>query len=136
MDIKPIKTQADHKAALKTVESLMGAATNTPDGDRLDVLVTLIEAYESRHYAMDPPDPIEAIKFRMEQLQLSPKDLTPIFGRLNRVYEVLNRKRSLTLAMIRRLNAELRIPPESLITSAFSKPISKRRAARRRGGVR
>ena len=115
MDIKPIKTRADHKAALKAVELLMSAKARTPDGDRLDVLVTLIEAYERLHFAMDLPDAVEAIKFRMEQQGLTAKDLEPFVGRSNRVYEVLNRKRGLTLAMIRKLHLGLGIPAESLI---------------------
>jgi HTH-type transcriptional regulator/antitoxin HigA len=115
MDIKPIKTRVDYKAALKTVESLMSARANTPEGDRLDVLVTLIEAYERKLFPMDLPDAVEAIKFRMEQQGLTPKDLEPMIGRTNRVYEVLNRKRGLTLAMVRRLHAGLGIPAESLL---------------------
>jgi len=131
MEIKPIKTDADYRAALKEVESLMAAAAGSPEGERLDVLVTLIEAYEKTHYPMDLPDPVEAIKFRMQQMGLYPKDLTPIFGRLNRVYEVLNGKRSLTLQMIRRLNVELDIPAESLI-KAPRLPAAKRRSVSRR----
>ena len=115
MDIKPIRTKADHKAALKAVELLMDARANTPAGDRLDVLVTLIEAYERIHYPMDYPDPVEAIKFAMEQKGLVAKDLEPMIGRLNRVYEVLNRKRGLTLKMIWRLHQGLGIPAESLL---------------------
>ncbi|NDU93154.1 MAG: transcriptional regulator [Ferrovum sp.] len=132
MEIKPIKTAADYRAALKEVESLMAAAAGSPEGERLDVLVTLIEAYEKTHYPMDLPDPVEAIKFRMEQMGLYPKDLTPIFGRLNRVYEVLNGKRSLTLQMIRRLNVELDIPAESLIKAPSRLPAGKRRSMSRR----
>jgi HTH-type transcriptional regulator/antitoxin HigA len=124
MEIKPIRTKADYRAALKEVEGLMAAAADTPEGERLDVLVTLVEAYESRHYRLDLPDPVEAIKFRMEQQGLTPKDMVPMIGRINRVYEVLNRKRPLTLAMIQRLHSELGIPAESLI-----KPCEKRRAA-------
>jgi len=132
MEIKPIKTDADYRAALKEVESLMAAAAGSPEGERLDVLVTLIEAYEKTHYPMDLPDPVEAIKFRMQQMGLYPKDLTPIFGRLNRVYEVLNGKRSLTLQMIRRLNVELDIPAESLIKAPPRVPAGKRRSVSRR----
>jgi HTH-type transcriptional regulator / antitoxin HigA len=116
MEIRPIKNDADYRATLKDIESIMMAEANTPEGDRLDILVTLVEAYESKHFPMDLPDPVEAIKFRMEQQGLTPKDLTPMIGRLNRVYEVLNHKRPLTLAMIRRLNQELGIPAETLIT--------------------
>ena len=115
MNIKPIKTKADYRATLKEIESLMGALPNTPQGERLDVLVTLVEAYEKKHYPLDLPDPVEAIKFRMEQLGLTPKDLEPMIGRLNRVYEVLNHKRPLTLKMIWRLHQGLGIPAESLI---------------------
>ena len=115
MEIKPIKTRADYKAALKALESLMNARANTPEGDRLDVLVTLVEAYERKHFPMDLPDAVEAIKFRMEQQGLTPKDLEPLIGRINRVYEVLNRKRGLTLAMIQRLHVGLGIPAESLL---------------------
>ena len=115
MEIKPIKTRADYKAALKALESLMNARANTPEGDRLDVLVTLVEAYEPKHFPMDLPDAVEAIKFRMEQQGLTPKDLEPLIGRSNRVYEVLNRKRALTLAMIHRLHVGLGIPAESLL---------------------
>ena len=118
MDIKPIRTKADYAAALKSVESLMGAKARTPQGDRLDVLVTLIEGYERQHFPMDLPDAVEAIKFRMEQQGLTPKDLEPLIGRRNRVYEVLNRKRSLTLAMIQKLHAGLGIPAESLLRQA------------------
>lgn len=93
----------------------MAAETDTPEGDRLDVLVTLVEAFESRHFPMDLPDPVEAIKFRMDQMGLRPKDLEPMIGRSNRVYEVLNRKRPLTLKMVWRLNQALGIPAESLL---------------------
>jgi HTH-type transcriptional regulator / antitoxin HigA len=122
MDIKPIRTKADYRAALKAVESLMGAKARTPDGDRLDVLVTLIEGYERQHFPMDLPDAVEAIKFRMEQQGLTPKDLEPLIGRSNRVYEVLNRRRGLTLAMIQRLHAGLGIPAESLLRQTVPPP--------------
>jgi len=115
MDIKPIKTPLDYKAALKAVESLMDARAESPEGDRLDVLVTLVEDYERKHFPMDLPDAVEAIKFRMEQQGLTAKDLEPLIGRSNRVYEVLNRKRGLTLAMIQKLHEGLGIPAESLI---------------------
>jgi HTH-type transcriptional regulator / antitoxin HigA len=124
MDIKPIKTKADHRAALKEVESLMSAGAATSEGERLDVLVTLIEAYERKQFPMDLPDAVEAIKFRMEQSGLTVKDLVPMIGQLNRVYEVLNRKRPLTLKMIQRLHTDLGIPAESLIKQG-----SDRRAA-------
>lgn len=115
MDIKPIKTKADYRAALREIEGLMVAGANTPEGERLDVLATLVEAYERKHFPMELPDPIEAIKFRMESLGLKPKDLQPMIGGLNRVYEVLNHTRPLTLAMIRRLHEGLGIPAECLI---------------------
>ena len=115
MIIKPIKTKADYRAALKEIETLMMARLNTPEGERLDVLVTLVEAYERKHYAIDLPDPIEAIKFAMEQRGLSVKDLVPMIGATNRIYEVLNRKRPLSLKMIWRLHKHLGIPAESLI---------------------
>jgi len=124
MEIKPIKTKADYRAALKEIEALMAAELDTPDGERLDVLATLVEAYENKHYRFELPDPVEAIKFRMEQKGLTPKDLVPMIGRINRVYEVLSRKRPLTLAMIQRLHSELGIPAESLIKQA-----DRRRAA-------
>ena len=115
MHIKPIKTRADHRAALKEIEVLMMAKRNTPQGERLDVLVTLVEAYERKHYAIELPDPVEAIKFAMEQRGLSVKDLVPMIGGTNRIYEVLNRKRPLSLKMIWRLHKNLGIPAESLI---------------------
>ena len=115
MNIKPIKTDADYRAALKEVETLMMAEPNTPEGEKLDVLVTLIEAYERKYFPLDLPDPVEAIKFEMEQKGLTIKDLEPMIGKSNRVYEVLNRKRSLTLKMIWKLHQELGIPAESLI---------------------
>jgi HTH-type transcriptional regulator/antitoxin HigA len=115
MEIKPIKSKADYRAALKEIETLMTAERDTPRGERLEVLVTLVEAYENKHYPLDLPDPVEAIKFCMEQKGMTPKDLVPIIGRINRVYEVLSRKRPLTLAMIQRLHSDLGIPAESLI---------------------
>ena len=124
MEIKAIKTKADYRAALKEIETLMAAERDTPEGERLDVLVTLVEAYENKHQPLDLPDPVEAIKFRMEQKGMTAKDLVPMIGRINRVYEVLSRRRALTLAMIHRLHRELGIPAESLI-----KQPEKRRAA-------
>ena len=117
MDIYPIHTEADYRTALKEISGLMNSdpAPGTPDGDRLDILATLVQAYEARHLPISPPDPVEAIKFRMEQSGLSVKDLEPIIGKSNRVYEVLSRKRPLTLAMIRRLHRSLGIPAEVLI---------------------
>ena len=115
MNIKPIKTKADYRAALKEIEGLMMARANTPEGERLDVLATLVEAHERKHYQMALPDPIEAIKFRMESQGLKPRDLQPMIGGLSRVYEVLNYTRPLTLPMIRRLHEGLGIPAECLI---------------------
>ena len=117
MDIKPIHTKADHKAALKLVSKLvdLDPARGTPDGDMLEVMSTLVEAYEARHFPIEPADPIEAIKFRMDQQGLVPRDLEPMIGRLNRVYEVLARRRPLTMSMVWRLHQQLGIPAESLI---------------------
>ncbi|HEX9877867.1 MAG TPA: helix-turn-helix domain-containing protein [Gammaproteobacteria bacterium] len=114
-ELKPIRSKADYEKSLAEVERLWGAKSGTPEGDRLDVLATLIDAYEAEHYPMDPPDPVEAIKFRMEQQGLSRKDLEPIIGTRTRVAEVLNRKRGLSISMIRRLHAELGISAEVLI---------------------
>jgi HTH-type transcriptional regulator/antitoxin HigA len=120
MDIRPIHTKADYKAALNMVSALVDAdpKRGTPDGNRLEVLGALLVAYEAKHYPIELPDPIEAIKFRMEQQGLSAKDLQPMIGGLNRVYEVLNRKRPLSLAMVRRLNSSLGISAECLIREA------------------
>ena len=115
MEIEPIKSQRDYRRALKDIEGLMTAKRNTPEGDRLDVLVTLVEAWEQKHYPLDLPDPVEAIKFHMDQKGLDPRDLIPFIGSRNRVHEVLNRRRPLTLKMIRRLHEGLGIPAESLI---------------------
>ena len=115
MDIKPIKTRTDYRAALKDVEGLMAAEANKPEVDRLDVLVTLVEAYERKHFPMDLPDAVEAIKFRLEQQGLTPKALESVIGRMNRVYEVLARRRPLTLRMIEGLHKRFGIPAESLI---------------------
>ena len=115
MNITPIRTKTDHKAALKEIELLMSAKANTPEGDRLDVLATLVEAYERTHFPMDLPDAVDAIKFRMEQSGLTPADLEPVIGRMNRVYEVLSRKRPLTLRMIEGLHEKFGIPAESLL---------------------
>ena len=115
MDIRPIRNDADYRAALHEVEQLMLAQPDTPDGEKLDVMVTLIEAYEAKHFPMELPDPGEAIKFEMERKGLTVKDLEPMIGKNNRVYEILNHKRSLTLKMIWRLHEGLGIPAESLI---------------------
>jgi HTH-type transcriptional regulator/antitoxin HigA len=115
MDIKPIRTEADYLAALNEIESLMSAEFDSAEGERLDVMVTLVEAYESKKYPMELPDPVEAIKFEMERRGLTVKDLEPMIGKSNRVYEILNYKRSLTLKMIWKLHEGLGIPAESLI---------------------
>jgi HTH-type transcriptional regulator/antitoxin HigA len=115
MNIKPIHNEDDYRAALRQIETLMNAHENTPEGDLLDILVTLVEAYERKAYPMSLPDPVEAIKFHMEQNEMTPKDLEPVIGRMNRVYEVLNRTRPLTLKMIRNLHGQFGIPAESLI---------------------
>ncbi|EGR0524480.1 helix-turn-helix domain-containing protein [Vibrio cholerae] len=115
MDIRPIKTDADYRAALNNIENLMMAEPDTVEGEKLDILVTLVEAYEAKHFPMDLPDPVEAIKFEMERKGLTVKDLEPMIGKSNRVYEILNHKRSLTLKMIWKLHEGLGIPAESLI---------------------
>ena len=115
MTIKPIKTERDYRTALKEIEKLWDAKPNTPKGDRLEVLVTLVEAYEQKHYKVEPPDPVEAIKFRMEQLGLKASDLAKILGGRSRVSEILNRKRKLTVDMMRSLRKRLDIPAESLL---------------------
>ena len=114
-ELKPIRNTADHAAALAEIENLWGAKAGTPKGDRLDVLATLIDAYETETYPMDPPDPIEAIQFRMEQLGLTRKDLEPLIGTRARVAEVMTRKRNLSIDMIRRLHDALGISAEVLI---------------------
>lgn len=115
MNITPIRSEKDYEQALHRVESLMDAAVGSKDFDELEILTTLIESYEAKHYDIDLPDPIEAIKFRMEQEGLKQKDLTRIFGNKVRVSEVLNKKRTLTLTMIRNLHTDLHIPFESLL---------------------
>lgn len=118
MTIAPIKTKRDYDRTLRRIEQLMDAKPGTKSGDELDVLATLVEAYETKHYAICPPDPIEAIKFRMDQLGMSRKDLEAIMGGRGRVSEILTGKRSLSLEMIRRLHRKLRIPLESLVGTA------------------
>jgi HTH-type transcriptional regulator/antitoxin HigA len=115
IDVKPIRSAADHRAAMAEVKRLWGSKNGTPNGDRLDVLATLVDAYEAQHEPIDRPDPIEAIRFRMEQQGLTRKDLEPMLGTRTRVSEVLNRKRTLSIGMIRRLHAELGIAAEVLI---------------------
>ena len=116
MNIRPIHTEADYKAALHVVSAYFDnePEPDSLDGDRFEVLLTLVEAYEAKHFPIDLPDSIEAIKFRMDQAGLTPKDLVPAIGRLNRVYEILNRKRPLTLNMIWNLHEMLGIPAECL----------------------
>ena len=117
MEIRPIHTKSDYRKALHEVSAYFDdePKPNTPEGDRFEILLTLVEAYEAKHFPIDFPDPVEAIKFRMEQGELTPKDLVPAIGRLNRVYEILARKRPLTLSMIWRLHEKFGIPAESLI---------------------
>ena len=115
MNIQPIKNEKSYKAALKRVEELMDAKPGAPEGDELDVLVTLIEAYENKKHPVDAPDPIEAIRFRMDQYGMTPKDLEPFIGHSGRVSEVLNYQRRLSITMIRKLSTGLQIPTESLI---------------------
>jgi HTH-type transcriptional regulator/antitoxin HigA len=130
MDVKPIKNESDYDAALAEIADLMDARANTPEGDRLDVLATLVEAYEERHWRVNPPDPIEAIKLRMQQRGLSRHDLERVLGSKSRVSEVLNRKRPLTVEMIRRLHGKFGIPAESLIQPTTRKARQRRRPAR------
>ncbi len=117
MEIRPIHNEDDYKSALREVSAYFDnePILGTPDGDRFEILLTLVEAYETKCYPIDLPDPVEAIKFRMDQAGLTPKDLVPAIGRLNRVYEILNRKRPLTLNMIWKLHKKLGIPAECLI---------------------
>lgn len=115
MDIRPIHNESDHDVALARLQTLMDATPGTPEGDEFEVLVTLVEAYEAKHFPIDPPDPVDAIRFRMDQQGLSRKDLEPYIGHSGRVSEVLNRRRVLSLDMIRRLHEGLGIPLESLI---------------------
>ena len=115
MEIRPIKTEADYQTALAEIQRLFGAASGTPEGDRLDVFTTLVEVYEQQHYAVPTPDPVEALRYYMESRGLSRADLEPYIGSRARVSEVLNRKRPLSLEMIRRLNGGLGIQAEILI---------------------
>lgn len=122
MEVKSIRTEADYLAVLREVSALidLDPAADSAEGERLDVLGTLVQAYEAKQYPVDPPDPIEAIKFRMEQAGMTVKDLVPYIGPLNRVYEVLSYKRSLSLSMIRRLSEGLHIPAEVLIRESVA----------------
>jgi HTH-type transcriptional regulator / antitoxin HigA len=130
MEIKPIRNEADYDAALRRIEALWGAPAGTPEGDELDVLATLTEAYEREHYPIDKPDPIEAIKFRLEQQGKDYRALVGVIGQRTRVYEVMRRARPLTLNMIRKLHRKLQIPAEVLI-----QPVRKsvRRTSKRAG---
>lgn len=139
-NMKPIRTEADYEAALAEMEALWGTKLGTPMGDRLDVLATLVEAYEAKQFPIDPPDPIEAIKFRMEQQGLTRKGLEAIIGHRGRIAEVLSRKRALSIEMIRRLHDELNISAEVLIRPTVkghrAVRVSSALPARRRSGKR
>jgi len=115
MTIKPIKTKKDYEEALKKIDKLFDAKPNTPRGDLLEVLVTIVEAYEQKKFNILPPDPVEAIKFRMEKLGLKQSDLADVMGDKSRVSEILNRKRNLSIKMIRELHNKFNIPAESLL---------------------
>ncbi|AKP49990.1 helix-turn-helix domain-containing protein [Cyclobacterium amurskyense] len=115
MEIRPIKTEQDYDSAIGRIEELWGAKKDTPEGDELDLLVTLVESYEMKHYSIAPPDPIDAIKFRMEQMGMTNSDMVKYLGSQSRVSEVLNKKRKLTLGMIKSLYKELKIPAEILL---------------------
>jgi HTH-type transcriptional regulator/antitoxin HigA len=121
-DLRPIRSEADYRAALSDVERLWGSRTGTLEGDRLDILATLIDAYEEQRDPVDPPDPIDAIRFRMEQQGLTRRDLQRLIGTRTRVADILSRRRSLTLAMVRRLHEQLGIPAEVLIRPSRRKP--------------
>jgi HTH-type transcriptional regulator/antitoxin HigA len=115
MEIRPIKTEQDYNDSIKRIEELWGAKKDTPQGDELDLLVTLVESYEIKHYPIAPPDPVDAIKFRMEQMDMTQADMVKYLGSQSRVSEVLNRKRKLTLGMVKSLYKGLRIPAEILL---------------------
>ncbi len=115
MIIKPIRNSSDQESALKRIEALMSARTDTTEGDELEVLATLVDAYEKEQYSIDAPNPVDAIKFRMEQMGLDRKDLEPFMGSRSRVSEVMNKRRGLSLAMIRSLHKNLDIPLDALI---------------------
>ncbi len=137
IQIHPIRTESDHERAVARISELMGAAPGTPEGDELDVLATLVDAFEAKHDAMEAPDPVTAIQFRMEQQGLTRKDLEPLIGSRARVSEILTRKRNLTLDMIRRVKLGLGISADLLISAkpvkARSLPLAQAtRSARRR----
>ena len=116
MEIRPIKTENDYNAALRRIEELWGAKKDSPDGDEFELLVTLVESYEMKHYPIAPPDPIDAIKFRMEQMGMTNADMKKYLGSQSRVSEILNKKRRLSLGMIKTLYKELKIPAEILLS--------------------
>jgi len=116
MEIKVIKTEDDYNSALKRLEEIFDAPVNSPDGDEAELLTVLIEKYEEEHYPIESPDPIEAIRFRMKQMNMKKKDLAEVLGYKSRVSEILSRKRKLSLKMIRQLHKKLRIPYDSLLT--------------------
>ncbi|MEX2512137.1 MAG: transcriptional regulator [Cyclobacteriaceae bacterium] len=116
MDIRPIKTERDYKAAIRRIEELWGVKKDSTEGDELDLWITLVESYELKHFPIAPPDPIDAIKFRLEQMEMTKADMVQYLGSQNRVSEVLNRKSSLTLGMIKSLYKGLKIPAEILLT--------------------
>lgn len=116
MEIKVIKTEEDYNSALKRLEEIFDAPVNSPEGDEAELLTVLIEKYEEEHYPIEAPDPIEAIRFRMEQMNMKKKDLAEVLGYKSRVSEILSRKRKLSLKMIRQLHKKLRIPYDSLLT--------------------
>jgi HTH-type transcriptional regulator/antitoxin HigA len=119
--VHPIRTEEDHDRAVGRISALMSAKRGTPEGDELDILATLVDAYESTHHPIDPPDPIAAIEFRMEQQGLTRKDLEPMIGSRARVSEILSRKRALTLTMMRRLRSGLSISADILIEPTIKK---------------
>lgn len=118
MEIKPIKTETDYINSLKRIEELWGAKKDSQEGDELDLLCTLVESYEMHHYPIAPPDPVDAIKFRMEQSGMTKSDLVKYLGHQSRVSEVLNKKRKLTLKMVRALYNELKIPADVLLNES------------------
>ena len=128
VSVRPVRTEADYAAALRDIDTLMDARPGTSDGDRLDVLVTLVQAYEARYHPVPPPDPVDAIRFCMEQTGLAPRDLEPYIGSRARVSEVLNRRRALTLPMIRRLAEGLQLAAEVLVRESYPVRRRKRRA--------
>ena len=122
MKVKPIRTDADHEAALKEIERVWGATEGTPEGDRLEILVTLVDAYERERYPIDMPDPLQAIQFRLEQEGKDERALVGVIGSRSRVYEVMRGQRALSLNMIRALHERFGIPAEVLIQAPGKKP--------------